>query len=121
MIRFKQHGGEQAKVGHYWNFSTGERVRLEKEDILPGEASVTYLKCHPVALLLVAPFLGLVYAMFLPLIGIGMLVWFLGEKLAGGVLENVRKAAVFSWQPGEAYFAGNKRAHTKADDANEDS
>jgi hypothetical protein len=59
--------------------------------------------------------------MFLPLIGIGMLVWFLGEKLADGVLENVRKAAVFSWQPGEAYFAGNKRTHTKADDANEDS
>jgi hypothetical protein len=117
MIKLKRHGGERGQAGNYWNFSTGERVHLEKEGILPGDGSVTYLKCHPAALLLVGPFMGLVYAIFLPLIGIGMLIWVIGEKLAGGVLENIGKAAVFSWNPSEAYLAGRKRKAKNKDEA----
>jgi hypothetical protein len=109
MLRLTRHGEERVRAGNYWDFSTGERLHLEQEAILPGDASKTYLKCHPALLLLVAPFLGLAYAIFLPLIGIGMLIWVVGEKIARGVLQSGWKTVSFSWHPSEAYFAGKKR------------
>lgn len=113
MIRLKWSGGERGRKGHYWNFSTGERVYLEKEDILPGDGSVIYLKCHPLGLLFAAPVLGFVYAIFLPLIGFVMLLQVIGEKLAGEVLRSVGKTAIFTWHPSEAYLAGKKRRAKK--------
>jgi len=72
MFRFS--GGERVKKGHYWNFSTGERVRFEEEGILPGGGKDIYLRASSVlVLLVVAPFLGLAYAFFLPTVGIAML------------------------------------------------
>jgi ABC-type uncharacterized transport system permease subunit len=58
---------------------------------------------------LVAPFIGLVYAIFLPLIGMAMLIWIIGEKTTSGVRLRAWKTASFSWHPSEAYFAGKKR------------
>lgn len=71
---FKFSGGDRVKKGHYWNFSTGERVRFEEEGILPGGGKNIYLRAPSGFLLLVvAPFLGLAYAFFLPAVGIAML------------------------------------------------
>jgi len=36
-----------------------------------------------IALFVAAPFIGLVYAVFLPFVGLGMLAWFAGRALAG--------------------------------------
>jgi hypothetical protein len=116
MFKLTRRGGEEAKRGNYWNFSTGERVRLEEETILPGDSSAIYVKCHPVALLLVGPFMGLAYAIFLPLVGIGMLLWVLGEKIAGRMVQSLWKTAVFSWHPSEAYLAGKKRRTRKREE-----
>ena len=109
MFKLTRRGGERGKAGNYWDFTSGERVRLEEEAILPGDTSVIYVKCHPLALLIIGPFMGLAYAIFLPLIGIGVLLWVIGEKIAAGMVRSVWKTAVFSWHPSEAYLAGKRR------------
>jgi len=108
MFRIELKGGENVRKGNYWNVDNGERVHLEKEAALPGDDSVTYLRFHPAALLLIGPLMGLAYAIFLPLTAIVMVVWVVFEKVFGGALNALWKAAAFSWQPSEAYLAGRK-------------
>lgn len=76
---FKLSGGTKAKKGSYWNFTTGERVRLEAEGTLPGDKKDVYLRIPSgILLFFVAPFLGLAYALFLPtaaIVMMGVTVW----------------------------------------------
>jgi len=114
MLRAK--GGENVGKGTYWDFQTGKRVHIDSEGILPGDEKTTYYRVHPAVLLAIGPVLGLIYAVFLPFIGIGMLVAAVSGKLLGGVAEGLWKGASFSWRPTEAYLAGKKkRANPKKD------
>ena len=61
-----------------------------------------------VAILAAAPILGLIYAVFLPFIGIAMFIKIGGSKLLGRALEPVTKGASFGWRPVEAYLTGKK-------------
>ncbi|TAL25018.1 MAG: hypothetical protein EPN94_06120 [Nitrospirae bacterium] len=108
MLKLRHIGGERVKGGNYWNFSTGERITVETGGILPGNSSITYYKAHPIVILLAGPALGLVYAAFLPFIGIAVLLKVVMTKLFGGVIEGVSKLAVFNWRPSEAYLAGKR-------------
>jgi hypothetical protein len=109
MLRLAHTGGQTVSAGNYWNFSTGERVHVRNSETLPGDADTSYYRLPPVAMLLLAPLLGLVYAVFLPLIGIAMLVTLLGRKLFGGLLDGFWKTAAFGWRPSEAYLLGRKK------------
>ena len=113
-------GGTAAKSGYYWNLGKWEMTMVPKQGgILPGGASERYLKVPVVALLVLAPLMGAVYAMFLPFIGFAMLFTFLGKKaLAMGRSEAVGVAATMSsdWRPGEAYLAsGQKKRRADAE------
>ena len=103
--------GERAKGGNYWNFSNGERVSLDSEGVLPGGSKTTYLKAHPVVILAAGPILGLLYAAFLPFIGIAMLLKVAASKVFGSALERFAAVTSFNWRPSEAYLAGK---HTKS-------
>ncbi len=59
--------------------------------------------------------LGLAYAVFLPFIGVAMLIAVLSKKLFGGAIRTAWKGAAFSWKPSEAYLAGRKRKAGKTD------
>lgn len=109
MLKLRHIGGERVKGGNYWNFSTGERVTIETGGILPGGSSTTYYKAHPAIILLAGPALGLVYAVFLPFIGIAVLLKVVMTKLFGGVMEGVSKVTIFNWRPSETYLTGKKR------------
>ena len=109
MWRLEKNGGSKVSKGTYWNISNGERIHLDKEGILPGDSSESYLRFHPAFLLVVGPLMGLVYAIFLPLIAILMVIWVAGEKVFGGLGRALFKMATFSWQPSEAYLAGKKK------------
>jgi hypothetical protein len=108
MLKVKNIGGERVEAGNYWDFSTGDRVHMESAGILPGDESQSYYKFPPAVVLILGPVLGLAYAVFLPFIGIAMLVGLLGRKVFGGAVETARKGATFSWRPSEAYLAGKK-------------
>jgi len=104
----KYNGGEKAGKGTYWNLHNGERVDISDEGILPGNAKDAFYRMPAAAIIVIAPVLGLVYAAFLPFIGIAMLVKLMGQKIGGGVLEAIQGSASFGWRPSESYLSGRK-------------
>lgn len=114
MVRIRHKGGEMAGKGNYWNFSTGERIPLACEDRLPGNAATVYYKANPavmLAILAAGPVFGLIYAAFLPFIGISIVTKLVLTRLSGKPVEGLARLATFNWRPTEAYLAG--RRHTK--------
>jgi hypothetical protein len=60
-------------------------------------------------MLAAAPILGLLFAVFLPFIGIVMSVAQAGRKVAEGVTSATAGSMSFGWRPIESYLAGRKR------------
>jgi len=120
MLELRKKGGETVGTGTYWNFSTGERVNIEGRGVLPGDASQSYYKFRPVVILVAGPILGLAYAVFLPFIGVAMLLTVVSKKVFGGALHTAQKGAGFSWKPSEAYLAGKKGRAKKTEKKTED-
>ncbi len=123
MIRHK--GGHKAGKGTYWNFSTGERVDIAAEGVLPGDGKTVYYRLPATGILFMGPVLGLLYAAFLPFIGIAMVAKLIMQKIGRAALGPVRSGASFGWRPSESYLAGkkkkgngdNKEAENKGDGA----
>ncbi len=111
----KYNGGEKVGKGTYWNLHNGERVDISGEGILPGNGKVAFYRMPAAAIIVVAPVLGLLYAAFLPFIGIAMLVKLLGQKIGGGVLETIQGSASFGWRPSESYLSGRKKMVKKVE------
>jgi len=109
----KHNGGERVGKGTYWNLGNGERVDIQEEGILPGNEKKTYYRMPAAAIIVAAPVLGLMYAMFLPFIGIAMAVKLVGQKIGGGVMETVQGSASFGWRPSESYLSGRKKKGKK--------
>jgi len=63
-------------------------VAAEAEQVEPAvlaaepEVAVRESRAKNVALFLAAPFIGLVYALFMPIVGLGVLLWMAGRELA---------------------------------------
>jgi len=102
-------GGHTVKAGTYWNLSNGNRVQMEQEGVLPGSGQTRYIKAPVAVMLMAAPVIGLVFAVFLPFIGIAMTLSLIGKKLANTVTEAAAGSMSFGWRPIEAYLAGKKR------------
>ena len=115
----KHNGGERVGKGTYWNLSNGERVDIQEEGILPGNVKKTYYRMPAAAIIVAAPVLGLMYAAFLPFIGIAMAVKLVGQKIGGGLMETVQGSASFGFRPSESYLAGKKK-NAKKDEASEE-
>jgi len=112
MVQVRHIGGDRAGKGSYWNFSTGERITMSAEGILPGDDGTVYYKASPLVVLVAGPVLGLLYAAFLPFIGIAIITRVMFAKLFGSSAEGLSRVATFNWSPSEAYLAG--RRHKKA-------
>lgn len=123
MLRIRHIGGEKAEKGHYWDFSTGERVTMSEAGRLPGDEETVYYKANPLAILAAGPVLGLLYAAFLPFIGIAIIVRVAVAKLMGSSAEGLSRVATFNWSPSESYLAGrrSKKAKTEAKGAEAES
>lgn len=81
MLRY--HGGEQVRKGSYWDRKTGEVIHVGPEGSrLPGGADVRYWKMSEAAMVVLGPLLGLLYVVFLPLLGFLMLFYHIARFLA---------------------------------------
>jgi hypothetical protein len=81
MKRF--HGGTKAEPGFYW--STGRwavETVSERPAVLAGPPEETYVRIPMLAMLAVAPVMGGLFAVFLPLIGFVMVFRELGRGIA---------------------------------------
>jgi hypothetical protein len=102
-------GGHTVTAGTYWNLANGNRVNMEQEGVLPGDGKARYIKAPVAVMLMAAPAIGLVFAMFLPFIGIAMTLNLVGKKLIDGVASVSAGSMSFGWRPIEAYLAGRKQ------------
>ena len=116
----KYSGGDRVGKGTYWNLTNGERVDINSEGTLPGDVKKTYYSMPAAAIIVAGPVLGLMYAVFLPFIGIAMLVKLVAQKAGGGVMEMVHGSASFGWRPSESYLSGKKAKEAKKDEASKD-
>jgi hypothetical protein len=114
MLKYK--GSQKVKKGTYWDFTSGERVDITGEGVLPGNRKTTYFRLPATGIIVLGPILGLLYAAFLPFIGIAMLIKIVFQKIAGGVLSSARSMASFGWRPSESYLAGKKRNGSASDE-----
>ena len=101
-------GGNRVQAGTYWNLSNGSRVEMEQEGMLPGSETTRYIKAPAAVMLMGAPIIGLVFAVFLPLIGIVMTLIMIGRKLVQGAQEAAAGSMTFGWRPVQAYLIGRK-------------
>ena len=115
----KHNGGDRVGKGTYWNLTNGERIDIRDEGTLPGDVKKAYYRMPAAAIIVAGPVLGLMYAAFLPFIGIAMLVKLVAQKAGGGVMELAHGGASFGWRPSESYLAGRKKKGKK-DEASKD-
>ena len=116
----KHNGGDRVGKGTYWNLTNGERIDINNEGTLPGDVKKTYYRMPAAAIIVAGPVLGLMYAAFLPFIGIAMLVKLVGQKAGSGVMDLVHGSASFGWSPSESYLTGKKKKEAKKDEASKD-
>ena len=112
----RHNGGETVGKGTYWNLGNGERIDIINKGTLPGDGKRTFYKMPAAAIIVVAPVLGLLYAAFLPFIGIAMVAKLVAQKIGGGLMETIQGSASFGWRPSESYLSGRK-ARAKKDEA----
>ncbi len=118
MVVYK--GGTVVERGLYWNPMDGQRVDVREDGILRGDESSSYLKVSPAGLLVMAPFIGMIYVMFLPLFGVGafLVSWLVPVigTLVAAAATGIRvcsriymKGVFFHWNPSRAYFYGVRK------------
>ncbi len=102
-------GGHTGTTGTYWNMVNGSRIDLAEEGILPGGHDTLYVKAPSIAVLAAGPVLGLLFAVFLPFIGIAMAATLIVRRVGEGVRDAAAASVTLGWKPIEAYLAGRKR------------
>ena len=80
----KYTAGETVKAGFYWNTQAwGAEIVPKEGGALPGDAGEVYYRIGWPVLLVAAPVMGSAFAMFLPFIGIALLVRFAAQAVMG--------------------------------------
>lgn len=115
MVRY--HGGQEVGKGTYWNIMTGERVAVEGPATLPGGGNDTFIRMPGLGILLLGPVLGLVFAIFLPFIGIAMTVSLVAGKLASLLTQAAGRGMSFGWRPSVSYLGGRRRVKKRREES----
>jgi len=112
-------GGTAVKNGFYWSMQAWDMSMIPAEGgVLPGDATRTPTRIPTFLFLVMAPFMGAAYVVFLPFIGFALVLnWALRglKTMVTDAAMNVAVAVMPTWAPGEAYLAARKRE--KADKA----
>lgn len=109
----RYYGGTEAKAGFYWNPKEWEVTVLSgKGGTLPGPADTRFYRVPMLGMLVLGPIMGAAFVLFLPFIGVAMLVYYGSRKVAertGSFVRGAATAMAPAWRPGEAYLAGKSR------------
>jgi hypothetical protein len=115
MTRFN--GGSKVVGGYFLNLQSWEIVTVQEETgTLPGEAGVPFVRVPVAALLLLAPAMGLAFAVLLPALGFFLTAQVAATKLVkmvAGSLQQTGSTLLLSMQPGEAYLVAKPEEEGK--------
>jgi hypothetical protein len=108
---FRQQGGDKVKAGFYFNRDSWEVTTMSGQGgVLAGAADSRYLRMPLPMLLVFAPMMGACFAMFLPFIGIALVLDFVAKR-AWAACRDAVQATLMALSPrtqtGEAYFTGD--------------
>lgn len=110
-------GGEKVNAGFYINMESWAITVLSGQGgHLAGDATARYLRVPALALLVFIPLMGAAFAMFLPFIGIALVLQFVSTKVVDAGREAFRwltTAVTPAWRPGEAHFTGAPKTEPK--------
>ena len=110
--------GTLVKGGFYLNRDAWDLVAVSgKEGILPGSEGQRFTRVPAWAVLALAPVLGGLFVVFLPLIGFALVFMYLARAtlaLGRRIVRSLLLLVAPSWRPGEAYFAGKGKQTTEA-------
>lgn len=82
MLNYK--GGDTVKAGFYWNRGAwGAEVVPAEGGTLPGAPATAFVRIPWPLLLVIAPVMGGAFAMFLPFLGVALLVQFAWARIMG--------------------------------------
>ena len=120
----RYHGGDQVKAGFYFNTAKWEVQTLSgKGGTLVGAPGERYVRVPAIGVLVLAPFMGAAYAIFLPFIGIALVMQYVAKRgyaFAGDMAHATQAAMSHAWRPGEAYFAGPEDEEKKKGEADKE-
>ena len=107
----RHQGGDKVKAGFYFNMASWEVSTMSGQGgVLAGAGDSAYLRVPVPALLVFAPLMGACFAMFLPFIGIALVLDFVAKR-AWAACRDAVQATVMALSPrqqtGEAYFTGD--------------
>jgi len=112
-------GGTKVNYGFYWSAKAWDMAMIPAEGgLLPGGSDRAYHRIPTFLFLLMAPFMGALYVVFLPFVGFVMVAGYAARgvrHLATDGFMNIAVAVSPHWAPGEAYLASRRKA--KADKA----
>lgn len=112
--------GTLVKGGFYFNRDAWDLVAVSgKEGVLPGTEGQRFIKVPVWAVLALAPVLGGLFVVFLPLVGFALVFMYLGRAMLARGQRGVRGLLLLvapSWRPGHAYFAGKGKKTPAAPD-----
>jgi hypothetical protein len=113
--------GAIVKGGFYFNRDRPDLVAVGgKEGALPGAEGERYFRVPALAVLPLAPVLGALFVVLLPLVGLLLVLRPLGRPAlagAGWAGHGLRFIGTPIWRRGEAYFARQRGGKPAAEDA----
>jgi len=107
MLTYK--GGHAVGKGTYWDLASGRRIDVPGQAILAGGETATYVRMPSVVMLISGPFIGLLYAVLMPFIGIATVAALSVRMGLGALYRPAAKTVSFGWKPQNAYLAGKKK------------
>ena len=110
-------GTDAVNSGIYLNTKTFAVEMMDQAGTLAGTEFDTYRRIPMIVMLATAPLLGLLFVMFLPLVGFAMMFKLMGTKFAALVADASAEAVRVlqpSWAPALAFLTRNKPAKPAA-------
>jgi len=102
------HANQEVNPGVYFQPRQLAFQIVNPGQTLPGDGAETYYRVPVYAPLVLGPLLGLMYVLFLPLIGLVMLASFLFERLAqeiGDLAASSVRVLRPAWEPARAFLS----------------
>jgi hypothetical protein len=107
----RHHGGDKVTGGFYLNLISWEITTISGREggRLDGDAAVVYRRIPVIAMLLIAPLLGAAFAIFLPFIGIALVIGYAAQRGWNGVRGLAHSLVATlgpAWQPATSHLSG---------------
>jgi hypothetical protein len=106
MITYKS--GQIVRTGKYWGFVSGHRIDVSGQALLAGGEASTYIRIPSGAMLLLVPFIGLLYVLLMPFLGMTAIVSIAVTRILSELSAADSKESLFRLETGQCSPVGEE-------------